>query len=534
MRCVSRRLLAGAILLWTLALPVTAQTLPGAAPAPAPDAAAPVDPLGRTTPRGTVLGFLASARKGDEALARQYLDTRLPDAAAETLAHQLFAVLDARLPPRLTLLNDTPVGSRANPLAPEEEVVGSVSGPEGPLDIVLERVTRAKAAPLWLFSAATLDAIPQVYDDVRQQRARMVVPRFLFKWRIASVRVFEWLVVLIALTGLYLTTVVLNVALSRIVPPIGRRLFRMPAISDHDVLPMPARILIITILSRWAFENLPVSLLVRQHLANLASLLLIVSIGWLLILVNGGIERRLIARIPRATMGAAVSLLRVGRRVADVLVVFLAVIVTLRRYGVNPAPVLAGLGVGGLAIALAAQKTLENVIAGASLIFDQALRVGDYVRVGTSEGAVEHIGLRSTRIRTPDRSVVSIPNGQIANMSLEVLSERDRFWFHPTIGLRYETTPEQLRAVLEGVRRLLAVEAFVDGTSIRVRFLRMGAFSLDVEVFAYLYARDWAHFLELQEGLLFRVMDVVSTAGTAVAFPSQTMYVVGNPNAESA
>ena len=120
---------------------------------------------------------------------------------------------------------------------------------------------------------------------------------------------------------------------------------------------------------------------------------------------------------------------------------------------------------------------------------------------------------------------MSIPNGQIANASLETLSARDRFWFHPVVGLRYETTPDQLHRVIDGIRRLLDEQPAVDRELTRVRFIRMGAFSLDVEVFAYVRARDWNHFLEIQEDLLFEITSVVHRAGAQIAFPSQTMYV---------
>src|SRR5262249_14109581 len=217
----------------------------------------------------------------------------------------------------------------------------------------------------------------------------------------------------------------------------------------------------------------------------------IVALAWIAILVSGQAERYIARRIPPTGRAGAVSLLRVGRRVVEIDIVLVAMLAVLQHYGVKPAPVLAGLGVGGIAVALAAQKTLENVIAGASLIFDQAVVVGDYLRVGPIEGTVENIGLRSTRIRTLDRSIVTVPNGQIANLSLETLSARDKFWFHPLIGLRYETTPDQMRLVLDGTRKMLARHAAVEAGSVRVRFLRMGAYSLDVELFAYVLARDW-------------------------------------------
>jgi MscS family membrane protein len=188
---------------------------------------------------------------------------------------------------------------------------------------------------------------------------------------------------------------------------------------------------------------------------------------------------------------------------------------------------LAGLGVGGIAVALAAQKTLENVIAGASLIFDQAVRVGDSLKMGDIVGTVDSVGLRSTRIRTLDRTVVSVPNSQIANASLETFSVRDKFWFHPVVALGYETTPDQLHAVVDGIRRLLVEHRAIDPPSVRVRLLRLGAFSLDIDVFAYVLARDWDDFLEIQEELLFGVTELVSKAGTRIALPSQTMYVAG-------
>ena len=235
-------------------------------------------------------------------------------------------------------------------------------------------------------------------------------------------------------------------------------------------------------------------------------------------------------RFPRASGAAAQSLVRVARRGVDLLVIFVGVLATLRHFGVDPTPALAGLGVGGIAVALAAQKTLENVIAGASLIFDQAVTTGDFLKMGEISGTVDHIGLRSTRIRTLDRTIVSVPNSQIANTSLETISARDKFWFHHVVGLRYETTPDQLRAVVDGIRGVLASHPLTEGDSVRVRFLRLGASSLDVDVFAYLRAVDWNHFLEVQESLLFGITDVVARAGAEIAFPSQTMYVDSAPS----
>jgi MscS family membrane protein len=139
--------------------------------------------------------------------------------------------------------------------------------------------------------------------------------------------------------------------------------------------------------------------------------------------------------------------------------------------------------------------------------------------MGEISGTVDHIGLRSTRIRTLDRTIVSVPNSQIASACLETISARDKFWFHHVIGLRYETTPDQLRAVVDGVRRLLASHPLADLESVRVQFLRLGTSSLDVDVFVYLRTVDGNHFLEAQEALLFGITDVVARAGAEIARP---------------
>ena len=397
--------------------------------------------------------------------------------------------------------------------------------------IVVERVEREKSGPIWLFSGGTLDAVPALYQQLATSRAEAWLPRVFFDKRVASVRLLDWLAVLLGLPVLYLATSLLNRLLTPLVRLAWRRLFRVPDDGGRNALPAPARLLLLAVVSRFLLPSLPLSLLLREFLTNAATLLTIISGAWLLVLLNGEVEAHALRRLPSSNT-AAVSLLRVGRRGIDVLVIFVALLVTLRHFGVDPTPALAGLGVGGIAVALAAQKTLENVIAGASLIFDQAVRVGDFLKMGEISGTVDHIGLRSTRIRTLDRTIVSVPNSHIANVSLETISARDKFWFHPVVGLRYETTPEQLTSVVDGIRELLQSHGAVERESVRVRFLRLGPFSLDVDVFAYLHARDWNHFLEIQERLLFGVTEIVNRAGTSIAFPSQTMYVA-NPQETS-
>jgi MscS family membrane protein len=227
------------------------------------------------------------------------------------------------------------------------------------------------------------------------------------------------------------------------------------------------------------------------------------------------------------------AMLRLARRAAEVLVIAAAMLVMVRYFGLNPSAALAGLGIGGIAVALAAHKTLENVVGGLSIVFDKAVRVGDTLKVGETIGTVDYVGLRSTRIRTLDRTIVSVPNGQIANVNIETLSARDKFWFHHFVGLRYETTASQMRGVVDGVLDLLVGYAGVDPSVIRARFFRLGPFSLDVEIFAYIVATDWGHFLEIQQDLLLRIMEIVEREGTMIALPSQ-MLTLADGRSEAA
>lgn len=517
-------LLASVAALFLLTADAHAQRTSGAAPSTA-QPPAPKDPLGRDTPRSTVLGFLEAGRNNEDQLAAQFLETPLTGQAAALLAHQLFAVLDARLPATLTQLSDVPEGSRSNPLRLNQEVVGKVASAQGDVEILLNRLAGESGTPFWVFSQTTLASVPAIYEEITQRQSDRPLSRFL-RERVGRVQFLESLSVLVGLVAFYGLTLLLNRLVSGFLGRVWPGAFKTNKAAGRNVLPMPARLLVMALAGRWVLANLSLSLFVRQFWTNVARSVTIATVVWLLILLNGEIEQYIIRRFPPAQPGAT-SLLRLVRRAADVLVIFVGLLAFLHLFAIDATPALAGLGVGGIAVALAAQKTLENVVAGASLIFDKAVRVGDSLKIGTVAGTVEHIGLRSTWIRTLDRTVISIPNSQIANASVETLSVRDKFWFHPAVGLVYETTPPQLHAVIDGIRRMLEEHTLVDRPSVRVRFLRLGAFSLDVDVSAYLFARDWNHFLEIQEQLLFRVTEIVAEAGTQFAFPSQTMYLAG-------
>jgi MscS family membrane protein len=489
-----------------------------------PQSEAPKDAFGRSTPRGTVMGFLNAAHKGDHEVAAKYLNTRSQGKAAANLARQLAVVLDHRLPARLNEISDKPQGSAYDPLKPDQDLVGTISSSNGNVDILVERVDQGKAGSVWLFSRKTLESIPGLYEEVNTVSPDDVLPEFLVTTRVADIALFHWLAIFVGMPLFYLATLLLNRLLKLLIRRLRLRLGKAD-LPYTDPLPKPVQLLLLALVIRWIVSNLRLPLLARQFWFSIAAVITIAACVWLMIMFNGWAEAYALRRLHSHQAGAAASILRLFRRVIDLLIVFAGIVVVLHHFGLNATAALAGLGVGGIAVALAAQKTLENVIGGASIIFDRAVRVGDFLKLGDISGTVDYIGLRSTKIRTTDRTEVSVPNGQIANMSLEIISSRDKFSFRPLVGLRYETTPVQIRAVLTGIRELLAQHPSVDQDSVRVRFVRFGSFSLDLDVFAYIFAPDWVQFLEIQEGLLFSVMEIVQRAGAQIAFPSQTMYV---------
>jgi len=187
--------------------------------------------------------------------------------------------------------------------------------------------------------------------------------------------------------------------------------------------------------------------------------------------------------------------------------------------------VIAGLGIGGLAVALAARSTLENLIGGITLVADKPVEVGDFCQLGEHLGVIEGIGLRSVRVRSLDRTIVTIPNAEFVNLYIENLTRRDRILLRTRIGLRYETTPDQLRWVLVEFRKLLLQHPMVSPEPARARVAGFGDYSVDIEIFAYVKTSDYDEFLSVQEDLYLRLIDVVDASGTAFAFPSTVNYL---------
>ena len=228
---------------------------------------------------------------------------------------------------------------------------------------------------------------------------------------------------------------------------------------------------------------------------------------------------------------ASRSLLKIASRVFKVLVVLLAIIIVLAQLGVSVASLIAGLGIGGLALALAAQKTVENLFGTMSIAVDQPMREGDFVKIGDHVGTVEAIGLRSTRVRTLDRTLITVPNGDLADQRVESFTARDRIRLACTIGLLYGTTAAQMRDVLERLEATLRAHPKIWPDTVVVRFKGFGASSLDIEVMAWFQTSDWGEFQLIRQDILLEFMEIVESRSGGFAFPTQTLHVVNGEKA---
>jgi MscS family membrane protein len=502
-----------------------------ASPAPPGQAAVETDPLGRTTPRGTVLGFLVAARKKNFDLATQYLDPRFRGNGSDDLVEQFGVVLDKRLPARLNLLSEKPEGSLADPLNPNRDVVGTIQTSHGALEIALERIDDKKAGKIWLFAPDSLMAIPKVFDEINSSAISDVMPDVLVNHGVIGIPLFEWLALLLAVPILWVVAFLIDHCLRWIALLIRRWRSRREDVGRPKVLSQPGRLLFVALAMLALRPVLGLSLLARQIWSDLAGVVVVVSLSWLLIRMAGWSEEFINQRLRRRSLDGTASIIRLARRLTDVLIVFCGVVAVLYLFGVNVSPALAGLGVGGIAVALAAQKTLENVIGGASIILDHAVKVGEVLRFGAVTGTVEEIGLRSTLVRTSERTLVSVPNGQLATVHIETISARDKFWFHPTFGLEYGTSSMQVEAILKNMKELLASHSAVEPGAYRATLIGLGTYSLNIEVSAYVLAPTWDAFLPVQEELLLGLMQVVENAGSRVALPSQVVIQGREPAA---
>lgn len=211
------------------------------------------------------------------------------------------------------------------------------------------------------------------------------------------------------------------------------------------------------------------------------------------------------------------------KRGAITIIVIMGVLLTLQNLNYDVKALLAGLGIGGLAFALAAQDTIANLFGAVVVAVDQPFKLGETVRIGSFLGAVEDIGLRSTRIRSLDKSLIIIPNKTVASEAVTNLSRFTQRRNEQVIGLTYDTPAEKMDAIVEEIKSIIKAEEHIDPESIMVFFRDYSASSLDIWIVYVSKDGDFQHFMRVKQRINLNIMRAVQARGLSFAFPTQTL-----------
>jgi MscS family membrane protein len=489
----------------------------------APASARAQEPAPGTTPRSTVERFLAATRVQDWVTAAEAI--RQPGRAvpnAEVVARQLRAVLDRYVWIEPASLSDRPEGRLDDGLAPHLEEIARLPMPDGPEPVRLVRL----ASGQWVFSRDTIAHVPEWYGTLGSRWLRERLPEPLLRTGWLNLAWWQW----IALPLLVLVSVLGSRLLGWLVQLGLRLLARRTATPLDDALierlATPRNLALVSLLALALIPSLELSHRAEGIITRGTTVLLFVAVGWAAVRAVD-----VVAEFARGSRFVAQHPMTVGfmplvTGLAKLMAVAITLGTLLQWLGLPVASLVASLGIGGLAVALAAKTTLENLLSAVTLGVDKPFRPGDYVKVEGVAGTVEKIGLRSTRIRTLDRTVVTLPNGKVADSKIETFAARDRIRLACTLGLEYGTTVDQMRAVLAGIEQALRAHPKIWPDTVTVAFKAFGESSLDVEVMAWFQTADWNEFVAIRQEMFLAFMRVVQEAGTGFAFPTRTVRVV--------
>ena len=486
-----------------------------------------LDPLGRSTPHGTLVGFLQAVQRENYRDAAQYLQLSKLERSTkgEKLSRQLRGLMDEAFVGRIGAVNDTQQGSPQYSVPSDRERIGEFRVNDSRVNVELVHISDANAGYIWLFSSSTLTEVPGLFDQLEEDELEAGLPKFLVQKQILNTPIWRWLALLLAIPiAMAISWTV--VALLRGILRVWLRKRTHPLLQNlHDSSRSPTR-LIFTVLFHWvAVQFLHFPLLFREYYQRLAGVLLTAGVSWLIFRLVGQWAERERAKALAGSRARSGSIVLLGQRLLNVVVVIVAIFIILSIVGFNMTTAVAGLGIGSIIIAFAAQKTLENLIGGISILSDEVIRVGEVCRIGEEIGVVEDISLRSTRFRTLDSSELSVPNGQLANMNIENLSRHDRTAFRTTIELQRSSSPEQLRCLLTNISTMLEQDPRVGRNILRVRLTGFGESSIDAEIHCEIMTANFNEFFAIREELLLRVIELIAESGTALALPSRTLYL---------
>ncbi len=511
-----------------VAMPAYAQVVAGPHPASTATASAPEqeDP---DSPRTSVRSFLYLCRHGRYDEAARYLDIApAQQKRSAELAQKLSVVLAERVWIDPEKLSPHSRGSGAG-----YEEVGRVTDDTGTVSIRLVRhePKGADDEARWIFAQATVQAIDGLYaklngrwiTDILPPALLRLGPKSLYWWQWIALPLLAFVCWVAGRVLAWVTGLVVAIVLSRW-PWSPRVLARL-----RRPIGMAWAVAIFSTLLPYLALTLRAEDLLERVIRALAWL----SFFWALFRAATVAGGEVLRADWAATRPSVRSFTSVGVKLGKVVVASLASMVALSELGYPVTSVVAGLGIGGVALALAAQKTMADLFGSVAILADQPFRVGDTIRVDGIEGTVESIGLRSTRMRTIERTLVIIPNGKLADMRIESLGDRDRIRFAAKLQVSRDATRDQLAGIVEAIRARLLTHALVKREDLHVRLGGLGDQSYDIDVAAPIETRDWVEFARVREELLLACIACVESAGTRLALPTRQFVGAAPPGSNA-
>lgn len=477
------------------------------------------------SPRASMRSFLDLCERSRYQEASIYLDLpRGSEKRAAELASKLHAVLSQRLLVNVEALSPAAEGRQTDGLAPGIEELGKIKDAKGravPIRLVRHESRSSDDEPRWVFSQTTVSAVPALYGSLRDSWIRERLPPSLLTQGPMALYYWQWLA-LPLLAGICFAAGRLLTFLSGLV---AKRVLAHRSWSERLLsgLKSPARLGWAIAVFAIAMPFLALTLRAEDLLERGLSALAYLTFFWALLRVVIVVGDEVAHADWTRSRPSARSLSAVGVSLGKVIVAALALMVALSELGYPVTSVIAGLGIGGVALALAAQKTVENLFGSISILADQPFRVGDTIRVDTIEGTVERIGLRSTRVRTAERTVVIFANGKLADMRIESLGPRDRMRFATKIQLARSATMAHVRSIEFELKNKLASTPLVRKEDIFVRLSAIGEASYDIEVAAPIDTIDFNEFARIREELLMAAVEIVENAGAELAVPARRL-----------
>lgn len=475
------------------------------------------------SPRVSMRNFFELAERGRYQEASHYLAIpRGSQPRAAELASKLHAVLSQRLLVNPETLSPLAQGRTGDGLPPGMEELGKISDAKGrPIAI---RLVRHESRSLddesrWVFSQSTVAAVPALYGALRDRWIRERLPPSLLTPGPMSLYYWQWL----ALPIVGLLCLGLGRLLSFLSGIVARRTLAKHTWSPRLLSGLKAPVTLgwAIVLFAIAIPYLALTLRAEDLVERALRALAYLTFFWALLRAVVVFGDQIASGDWARSRPSARTLSAVGVSLGKVVVASIASMVALSELGYPVTSVIAGLGIGGVALALAAQRTVENLFGSISILVDQPFRVGDVVRVDSIEGTVESIGLRSTRIRTLERTLIVFPNGKLAAMRIESLGPRDRIRFATRLQLSRTTTTAHIRAIVAELQNRLATHPLVRKEDISVRLTGFGESSYDVDVSTTIETLEASEFAQIREELLVMCIEIVEKSGSKLAVPAR-------------